>query len=198
MTIKPLSTLLLLIGAIALAEFSARGEEVPLSRLSGAKIDSQWFRYLNRRFGLAIGIPMQGYSYEVPINGSGLTLTSLDKATTITIYAHFAINVVDNATNDVARSVSQLFDNAVNETLEKRGTVEYSLKKDEFYVISGKFGNDMYYERLTISANCPAIFSSFRIFHPLYKEKALDAPITRMSKSLTNTCKGEEGAAYVK
>ena len=194
---KPLSTLLI-IGAISVLESSSRAEEVSLSNLSGAKIDNQWFRYVNRRFGLAIDIPTQGYRYEVPINGSGLTLTSRDKATTITIYAHWVINVVDNADNVVSRSVSQLFDKAVNETLEKRGTVEYSVKKDEFYVISGRFGNDMYYERLTVSPNCPAIFNTFRIFHPLYQEKTLDALVTRMSKSLTATCRGEEGAAYIK
>ena len=197
MNIKPLSTLLI-IGAISLFESNSRAEEVSLSDLSGAKIDNQWFRYVNRRFGLAIDIPTHDYSYDVPVNGSGLTLTSRDKATAITIYAHWVINVVDNANNDVSRSVSLLFDKAITETLEKRGTVEYSVKKDEFYVISGRFGNDMYYERLTVSPNCPAIFNSFRIFHPGHLEKTLDVLVTRMSKSLTATCKGEEGAAHIK
>ena len=172
-------------------------EEVSISQLSGARIDSNWFRYINLRFGVAIDVPSQGYRYEVPVNGSGLALKSYSGGVNITIYAHFLVNILDDADNDVRRSISQLFDKAVSETIQKGGTVTYSVKKDEFYVISGNFGDDTYYERTTISPRCPGIFSSFRIFHPQTLERSLDELVTRMSKSLRATCQGAEGAARI-
>jgi len=79
----------------------AKAEDVTLKQLSGARIDSNWFRYLNSRFGLAIDIPTKGYRYTIPVNGSGLTLTSFDGDVVITIYAHFVVNLLETANNDV-------------------------------------------------------------------------------------------------
>jgi len=173
----------------------AKAEDVTLKQLSGTRIDSNWFRYLNGRFGLAIDIPTKGYRYTVPVNGSGLTLTSLDGEVVITIYAHWVEFPLETANNDVRTSISKLFDMAVKDTLKDNGTVEYSVRRDNFYVISGKFGNNTYYERLTISDKCPAIFSSVRIFHPTRLEGRLHQLTTRLSKSLKSTCTGAEGAA---
>jgi len=176
----------------------AFADEVSIRDLSGARIDANWFRYINLRFGLAVDIPTRGYKYEVPQNGSGLTLASLSKPVVITLYAHWVINLFDAANNDVQRTISHLFDNTVAETRQKNGTVEYSVKEGNFYVISGQFGNNTYYERLTVSSECPAIFNALRIFYPRNIEKDLDYLVTRMSKTLTATCKGEEGAAMIR
>ena len=172
-------------------------EEVSLSQLPGARIDSNWFRYINSRFGVAIDIPTRGYHYAVPENGSGLTLTSNNGAVVITVGAHWVVSVLDGADNDVPKSISQIFDNAVAETIQKGGTVAYSVKKDEFYVISGYFRDNTYYERMIISPRCSAIYNKFRIFHPKAIERSLDGLVTRISKSLRATCQGEEGAAII-
>lgn len=173
----------------------AYADEVSLSELTGAQINSNWFRYINPRFGIAIDIPARGYRYELPVNGSGLTLTSNNGAVVITVSAHWVVNIFEGANNDVRRSISHLFDDAVAGTIKKKGTVTYSVKKDEFYVISGNFGDNTYYERVTISPRCPAIFNGFRIFHPKTLERSLDTVVTRMSNSLRATCQSEEGAA---
>jgi hypothetical protein len=172
-----------------------RADEVPLRALSGAKIDANWFRYVNLRFGLAVDIPTKGYVYDIPVNGSGLALISINRAVTITLYTHWVVNIFETANNDVQRTITQLFDSSVAETLQKNGTVEYSVKKDDFYVLSGRFAENTYYERVTVSSKCPAIFSSLRIFYPHALEERLDQLVTRMSKSLSSTCKGDEGAA---
>jgi hypothetical protein len=187
--------ILLLFAAIHNPVFisSAYADEVTLAQLSGARIDANWFRYVNLRFGLAVDIPTKGYRYDVPVNGSGLTLQS--ELVTITLYAHWVSNLVTDANNNVQNSVSQLFDDAISQTLEKGGTVDYSVRKDDFYVISGAFGKDVYYERRTISARCPAIFNSLRIFYPKSLERSLDRLVTKMSRSLRATCQGAEGAA---
>ena len=68
------------------------GGEVPLAALPGKRIDRDWFRYVNPRFGLAIDIPARGYRYVLPVNGSGMAVTSGDEKIWITIYAHFVVN----------------------------------------------------------------------------------------------------------
>jgi hypothetical protein len=163
--------------------------------LSGARIDADWFRYINSRFGVAVDIPAKGYHYDAPVNGSGLTLTSFDHAVTITVYAHWLVNILDSANNDVKRSVSFLFDKALTDTTNQSGSVTYSVRKDDFYVISGSLGTNTYYERLTISSECPAIFNSLRIFYPQTLEHSLNLLVTRMSMSLRATCSGAEGTA---
>ena len=173
----------------------SRGEEVALADLSGARLDQSWFRYINPQYGVAIDIPASGYRYDVSADGSGLTLISVDKPVAITVYANRVRNVLEAANNDARRSIAMLFERRVAETVEKKGTVTYSVKNPDFYVISGNFNGDTYYERLTISAECPAIFSAVRIFHPTSLERSLDGVVTRMSRSFRATCQGEEGAA---
>jgi hypothetical protein len=193
------SWMLFLLSLLAFSCFGAKAkaEDITLKQLSGARIDSNWFRYFNSRFGLAIDIPTKGYRYAIPVNGSGLGLTSLDGEVDISISAHFVVNLLETANNDVRTSISELFDKSVRDTLKKKGTVEYSVRRDSFYVISGKLGNGTYYERLTISDKCPAIFNSVRIFHPSRLEGRLHQLTTRLSNSLTATCMGEEGAARI-
>lgn len=38
----------------------AYGDEVTLGQLPGVRLNADWFRYVNLRFGLAIDIPLQG------------------------------------------------------------------------------------------------------------------------------------------
>ncbi len=83
---------------------------------------------------------------------------------------------------------------AGGQTLSKNGTVTYSVRKVDFYVISGSFGTNIYYERLTISPECPGIFNAFRVFHPQALDRTLNATVTRMSESLRGTYRGVEGA----
>src|SRR5215471_13445911 len=103
----------------------AKAEDVTLKQLSGARIDSNSFRYFNGRFGLAIDIPTRGYRYTIPANDSGLTLSSLDDEVVITIYTHFVVpNLLETANNDVRTTISKLFDRSVKDTLKENGTVE--------------------------------------------------------------------------
>ena len=99
------------------------GGEVPLADLPGKRIDSDWFRYTNRRFGLPIDIPARGYRYVLPVNGSGMAVTSGDEKIWITIYAHFVVNHPvfianpdDPELASAAASISRIYDHEVAET----------------------------------------------------------------------------------
>jgi hypothetical protein len=133
--------ILLLIGSAGGLLSPAYADEVTLAQLSGARINADSFRYVNLRFGLAVDIPTKGYRYDVPDNGSGLTLQS--KLVTITLYAHWVSNLVTDASNNVQNSISKLFDDTIADTLQKGGTVDYSVRKDDFYVISGMFDKNV-------------------------------------------------------
>ena len=109
--VRPTSWRVLSVVLLGLLKAPAFGDEISLRQLSGPRIDADWFRYMNSRFGVAVDIP------------------------------------------------------------------------------------NMYYERLTISSNCSALFNSLRIFYPQALERSFDALVTRMSLSLRATCLGEEGAA---
>jgi hypothetical protein len=170
------------------------GGEVPLADLPGKRIDKDWFRYRNTRFGLAIDIPARGYRYVLPVNGSGMAVICGDEKeedrVTITIYTHWVVNLFDDANNNVDASIKYLFDKAVDETKAANGLMTYSMRKKQFYVISGHFGDNTFYERMIISPKCPAIFNSVRVFSPKAREREIDKLVTRLSLSLRATCQG--------
>jgi hypothetical protein len=175
------------------------GGYVSLADLSGKRIDRDWFRYRNTRFGLAIDIPTKGYRYHIPVNGSGLALISEDEneddRVTITIHTHWvAMNGFPDANNHVEPSIKHLFDEEVADTKANGGTITYSVRKKQFYVVSGTFGDNTFYERLTISPRCPAIFNAMRAFSPTAREREIDKLVTRLSRSLRATCQGDDAA----
>ena len=186
---------LLVMGAASTFTFRATAEELSLEQLPGARIDANWFRYANRKAGVAIDIPTQGFRYDVPAGGSDLTLTSNDGAITITVSAHGVRKVLGRAPDDARQSIARLFDTAVDNAHRKNGAITYKVKKDNFFVLSGVVDNNTYYERLNISPSCPAGFSALRVFHRQSLTSRLNRLVTRMSLSLRATCQAEEGPA---
>jgi hypothetical protein len=188
--------------AITILGSPAIAKEVSLAQLPGARIDTNWFRYVNPRFGTAIDIPARGYRYDVPVNSSGLSLKSDRGEVTITVYSHWVQSLLEDPTKDLpkaARSVSLMFDEAVDETRKAGGTITYSVKKNDFYVISGNYDHGYsYYERLIISPHCPAIFNKLRIFYATTQKRSLDEVVNRLSHSLRATCRGAEDAGNLK
>jgi hypothetical protein len=174
------------------------GGELPLADLSGKRIDKDWFRYTNTRFGLAIDIPARGYRYVLPVNGSGMAVISGDEKIWITIHAHFVVNhgtfsdPDDPDLGNAAASITRFYDDEVAETLAAGSTITYRVKKKHFYVLSGHFADTTYYERVAISPRCPHVFNRFRITYPKSKEGELSKFVTRLSRSLQATCQGDD------
>jgi hypothetical protein len=194
----PLSglTALLMVGAASFPlTVKGTAEELSLEQLPGARIDDSWFRYANRKAGVAIDIPTKGFRYDVPAGGADLTLTSNDGAVTITVSAHGVRNVLGTATNDARQSIARLFDTAVDNAKRKNGAITYKVKKDNFFVLSGVVDDNTYYERLNVSPSCPDGFAALRVFHRKSLTSRLNHLVTRMSLSLRATCQAEEGPA---
>lgn len=183
-------------GAASLSfTYQAMAEEVSLDQLPGAPIDANWFRYANRKAGVAIDIPAKGFRYDAPAGGADLTLTSNDGAVTITVSAHDVRNVLGTATNDARHSVARLFDTAVDNARRKNGAITYKVKKDNFFVLSGVVDDNTYYERLNVAPSCPEGFAALRVFHRKSLTSRLNSLVTRMSLSLRATCQSQEGPA---
>lgn len=157
-------------------------------RLPGAAIDADWFRYLNPRFGAAADIPARGWTVEIPVNGDGVVLSST-RGATITINGQSVRNIVDNADADIPRTISKIFD----ATIARQGrVVTYSVKRPNFYVVSGTAQGDVFYERVTISPDCPAVYSTLSINYPAALQRMMDPIVSRVSKTLASTCRGTD------
>lgn len=177
------------------------GGELPLADLPGKRIDGDWFRYSNPRFGLAIDIPARGYRYVLPANGSGMAVISGDENIWITIHAHFVVNHLvfiadpdDPAAGNAAAALRRIYDHEAREELAAGNTITYRVRKKDFYVLSGHSADNTYYERMTISPRCPHVFNSVRIFYPKSKGRELSQFVTRLSRSLRATCEGVDAA----
>ena len=150
--------------------------------------DSGWFRYLNARFGLRVDLPESGFRQELLPNGFGMTLISLDRSVTIEVHANRLESILPAATGGPERSIAALHDEAMAATRQKGGRVTYSVRRNDFYVISGTLGPAVYYERVAISPACPDVFNAIRVTYPQAIEHALDGLVTRVSLSLRATC----------
>jgi hypothetical protein len=182
-------------GAASTFTSKATAEEVSLEQLPGGRIDDNWFRYANRKAGVAIDIPTKGFRYDVPAGGADLTLRSNDGAVTITVSAHGVRGVLGTASNDARRSVARLYETAVDNAVRKNGAITYKVKKDNFFVLSGVVDDNTYYERLNVSPSCPDGFGALRVFHRKALTSRLNKLVTRMSLSLRATCPSREGPA---
>jgi hypothetical protein len=150
--------------------------------------DPGWFRYLNARFGLRVDLPETGFRQELSPTGSGITLTSPDRAITINVHANWLGSILPNATDSAGRNIASLHEQAMAETRQKGGNVTYSVRHDDFYIISGTLGAMVYYERVAISPVCPDVFSAIRVQYPPAIEREFDPLVRRVSLSLRAVC----------
>jgi hypothetical protein len=175
--------------AIAATAFGCIAQAEPVEGPpSTSQSDPGWFRYLNARFGLRVDLPENGFHQELSPNGSGITLTSSGRGITINVHANWLGSILPDATDSTVRSIASLHQQAVAETRQKGGNVTYSIRHNEFYVISGNLGTMVYYERVAISPACPDVFNAIRVKYPQAIERELDPLVTRVSSSLRAVC----------
>jgi hypothetical protein len=118
----------------------ARADNVSAAELCGARLNANWCRYINGRYGTAADIPAKGYRYRQTDNGAGVWITSANESIVISVLGHHTSTISEDATEDVKKSISRQFDAAVSYQQKNGGTITYSVKRDDFYVISGTVG----------------------------------------------------------
>jgi hypothetical protein len=170
--------------ALACTAHAAALETAP----SAPPRDPGWVRYINARFGLRVDLPESGFRQTLSPDGHGVTLTSRDRAITIEVHANWLGSILPDATESAGKSIATLHGHAMAQTRQKGGSVTYSLRRDDFYVISGTLGATVYYERVAISPVCPDVFNAIRVKYPQAIEQELDRLVTRVSLSLRAAC----------
>ena len=150
--------------------------------------DPGWFRYINARYGLRVDLPESGFRQTLSPDGDGVTLTSSDRAITIAVHATWLDRILPGERGSADLSIAALHDQAMAETRQKGGRVTYSVRRSDFYVISGTLGPTVYYERVAISPACPGVFNAIRVTYPEAIEQELDAIVSRVSLSLRAMC----------
>jgi hypothetical protein len=147
-----------------------------------------WFRYINARYGLRVDLPDSGFRQALAPDGHGITLVSPDRAVIIAVHANWLDRILAAPSRSAGRSIAALHEQAIAETRQKGGSVTYSVRHDDFYVISGALGPAVYYERVAISPACPDVLNAIRVTYPQGVEQELDAIVRRISLSLRAMC----------
>jgi hypothetical protein len=128
--------------------------------------------YMNSRFNFNVLVPDNYKSDPPPENGDGLSFHSPDKKIEITAYGMY---------NTLFHTVEQ----AMNFSIESNKQYKFTLKilKDNFYVISGIYQNDIIYIKSIYNKEDDS-FITIYIKYPISKKEEMDPIVTTCSKSL--------------
>jgi len=136
-----------------------------------APAKSPWRIYQNDRYGTTIDYPDVFRAEPPPDADDGRTFKSADGGKFL-VYGSFALD------SDLAG----LLDDAMK-NVKAGATVTYQAHRDNWFVISGTDGDDLFYERHLLSHR-GEIVNSFVISYPAKLKQIYDPIVTRMAKSL--------------
>ena len=136
----------------------------------GAHADS-WLTYHNDRYGTTIDYPDQFKAEPPPGSDDGRTFKSADGAE-FSVYASY--NAMDF---DLAK-----FQDSTLKNLDPGEVVTYKAHGDDWFVLSGTKGADIFYERHLLSHG-GQMTEGFSISYPAAAKQSYDAVVARMAKS---------------
>jgi hypothetical protein len=177
-----------------LCAFAAPGpgsaqEGVALEAAPGEPIEEDWHRYLNARYGVGIDIPATGFLYELSDNGDGVTLTSPDGETSISVYGAQDIDpdAAESAPMAAFAQVAQAQIDAMR--LGAVNIVEERIEPLWFEVATT---DDLYryYQKGVLSLDCPTFTANLWIKYPIAARVEFERVRERMAASLKANCPG--------
>ena len=147
------------LGAVAVAAF-----------VSYAKA-AQWLTYQNDRYGTTIDYPNQFKAEPPPGNDDGRKFTSADGA-------EFSVSASYNALDfDLAK-----YQDFILKNLDPGDVVTYTAHGDNWFVLSGSKGSDIFYERHLLSHG-RQLTEDFAMTYPAAAKQSYDPIVARMAKS---------------
>lgn len=176
---------------VSLGIAGAAGQEaVSLDKLPGKTIDKDWFHYTNQQYGLSADIPASGFDYELSELGDELSMTSGDGERAITVYGSQDVDP-----NLRGNNLSMAFADVASAQIDamRLGGIEVTLEHVDplSFEVGATDASYLYYQKGLISENCPTLTANLWIKYPVEAQKAFDAVVSRMSKSLSMTCAAE-------
>lgn len=139
--------------------------------LAAAAAADNWLTYHNDRFGTTIDYPDRFKAEPPPTNNDGRTFTSSDGAKFL-VYGSF------NQFTDLAE-----FQDFELKNLDPGRVTTYNAHGNNWFVISGTSGANIFYERHVLSHR-GELTESFSIEYPAAAKQDYDAIVARMAKSL--------------
>ena len=134
----------------------------------------KWRVYLNKQSGTRVDYP--AFIFSVPSGatekGSGERFRSADQRAQMSIYA------LDNDQGDTPASY-------LTKNLKvSRGALDYNRVAGNFFAISGVREGQVYYSRCNFPSGSEGAIHCVDLVYPERETKALDAVVTRISRSL--------------
>ncbi len=130
-----------------------------------------WLTYRNDRYGTTIDYPDFFTAQPPPDSNDGRAFKSADRAA-FSVYASY--NALDF---DVAK-----YRDFILKNLDAGATVTYQARGDNWFVVSGTKGADVFYERHMLS-HAAQLTESFVISYPAALRQSYDPIVAHMAKS---------------
>lgn len=176
------SALLSLMPTNALSQKNATIENVP-----GQRIDANWYRYLNARYGIGVDIPATGFSYELSENGDEVALSSADGEKSIAVYASEDTDVHETDTDPVA-TFATLAEEQIDAMRLGAVNIVHDRIEPLWFEVSTTDDEFLYYQKGVLSSSCPTFTTTLWIKYPNAAAKEFDTVFQRMSTSLVVNC----------
>ena len=147
------------------------GAVVPAALVAASAGADDWRPYQNDRYGTTIDYPARFKAKPPPGSDDGRTFTSADGAT-FSVYASY--NALDF---NLAK-----YQDFTLKNLDPGAVVTYKSHGDDWFVISGTKGGDIFYERHLLSHG-GQMTEGFSMTYPAAAKDAYDPIVARMAKS---------------
>lgn len=150
--------------------FSVLSAIVPAMTFAAAARAGNWLTYQNDRYGTTIDYPDQFKPEPPPDANDGRRFNSADGAK-FAVYASYAL---DSTLADIQEFTLK--------NLAPGAVVTYKTKGDNWFVISGTAGANIFYQRHLLSHG-GQMSETFSMTYPAAAKQSYDAVVARMAKS---------------
>jgi hypothetical protein len=153
-----------------LSVFAVLSAVVPAMTFAAAARAGDWLTYQNDRYGTTIDYPDQFKPEPPPDADDGRRFKSTDGAK-FAVYASYAL---DSTLADIEEFTLK--------NLAPGAVVTYKTKGDNWFVISGTAGANIFYQRHLLSHG-GQMSETFSMTYPAAAKQSYDAIVARMAKS---------------
>jgi hypothetical protein len=166
---------------------AASQETVAIEEVPGRRIDADWYRYVNARYGVGVDLPARGFSYELSGDGDGVTLSSADGEKSISVYGSQDIDLNETDSDPVA-AFATLAEEQIDAMRLGAVNIVHDRIEPLWFEVSTTDAVFLYYQKGLLSLNCPTFSTNLWIKYPNTDAVEFDSVVKRMSMSLAGNC----------
>ena len=145
-----------------------------LASAVSAEAASTLSTYRNARFGYAVDVPSEFRMGEAPVNNDGRVFYDPSSEGVISVFGMY---------NALGASRESYATEREEDWRGLGGTVTYRAKRENWFVLSGTVGGDIFYERVIFSADGDTI-ATLLVRYPQSEKARFDPLVARASRTL--------------